>query len=77
MTAKELAKQSGVPLWKVYYVADKLGREPSVDEIVNWKRNRGRPPTKWKTAEESKRAFDDMFADINVLLDKLTNKKEN
>lgn len=52
MTAKELAKQSSVPLWKVYYVAEKLGREPSVDELVNWKRKRGRPPTKWEIEEK-------------------------
>lgn len=52
MTAKELAKESGVPLWKVYYVADKLGREPSVDELVNWKQKRGRPIKKWKTNQK-------------------------
>ncbi len=75
MTAKELAKQSGVPLWKVYYVADKLGREPSVDEIVNWKQKRGRPTTKWQKAE-NKKTFDDIFVD-RKLLDKLTIKKEN
>lgn len=75
MTAKELAKQSGVPLWKVYYIADKLGREPSVAELVNWKQKRGRPPTKWQKAEYEK-AFDDMFVD-RKLLDKLTIKKEN
>lgn len=77
MTAKELAKQSGVPLWKVYYVADKLGREPSVAELVNWKQRRGRPPTKWKTAEDCKKAFNDMFAESNALLEKLTIRKEN
>lgn len=47
MTAKELAKQSNVPLWKVYYVAQKLGRLPSVDELANWKKKKGRP-IKWK-----------------------------
>ena len=52
MTAKELAKQCNVPLWKVYYVADKLGREPSVDEIVNWKQKRGRPAMKWQIKEK-------------------------
>ena len=51
MTAKELAEKSGVKLWKVYYIADKLGRLPSADELVNWKRKRGRP-TKWKTNEK-------------------------
>jgi hypothetical protein len=54
MTAKELAEKSGVPLWKVYYVADKLGRLPSVDELVNWKQKRGRPPIKWQFVEEEK-----------------------
>lgn len=54
MTAKELAKQSGVPLWKVYYVGDKLGREPSVDELVNWKQKRGRPIKKWQNEKKQK-----------------------
>lgn len=52
MTPKELALQSAVPLWKVYYVANKLGRLPSVDEIVNWKQKRGRPVKKWKINEK-------------------------
>jgi hypothetical protein len=51
MTAKELAKESKVPLWKVYYVARKLGKLPSVDELLNWKQKRGRP-IKWKTKNE-------------------------
>ena len=51
MTAKELAKESKVPLWKVYYVARKLGKLPSVDELLNWKPKRGRP-IKWKTKNE-------------------------
>ena len=52
MTPKELAEQSGVPLWKVYYVANKLGRLPSVEELVNWKQPRGRPTKKWKITEK-------------------------
>ena len=51
MTPKELALQSSVPLWKVYYVANKLGRLPSVDELVNWKARRGRPLKNWKEKE--------------------------
>lgn len=54
MTAKELAELSAVPLWKVYYIADKLGREPSVEELVNWKPKRGRPLIKWKIKENKK-----------------------
>jgi sugar-specific transcriptional regulator TrmB len=77
MTPKELALQSAVPLWKVYYVASRLGRLPTVDELVNWKPKRGRPTKNWETAEEYKNAFDDMFAESNSLLDKLTSKKEN
>ena len=52
MTAKEVAEQSGLPLWKVYYVASKLGRLPSVGEIVNWKPKRGRPIKRWKIKEK-------------------------
>lgn len=50
MTAKEVAEKSKMPLWKVYYVARKLGRLPSVDEIVNWKQKVGRP-LKYTTKE--------------------------
>ena len=52
MTPKELALQSAVPLWKVYYIASKLGRLPSVDELVNWKPKRGRPIKKWEIKEK-------------------------
>lgn len=52
MTPKELSELSSVPLWKVYYIASKLGRLPSVDEIVNWKPKRGRPIKKWKIKEK-------------------------
>jgi hypothetical protein len=52
MTPKELALQSAVPLWKVYYVANKLGRLPSVEELVSWKKQRGRPTKNWKTSEK-------------------------
>ena len=51
MTAKELAEQSGVPLWKVYYVAYKLDRLPSVEELLSYKAKRGRP-LKWVKEEE-------------------------
>lgn len=76
MTAKEIAKQSGVPLWKVYYVANKLGREPSVEEVATWKQKRGRPATKWVKQDYSN-AFYNMFADSNALLENLKLKKEN
>lgn len=52
MTPKELALQSAVPLWKVYYIANKLGRLPSVEELVNWKAKRGRPTKDWATKEK-------------------------
>jgi hypothetical protein len=48
MTPKELALQSGVPLWKVYYVAKKLGRLPNVYELKSWKQRRGRPTKHWE-----------------------------
>lgn len=77
MTAKELANQSGVPLWKVYYIANKLGRPPTIKELLNWKPKRGRPPMKWEIVEQHKNAFDDIFAESNALLEKITIKKEN
>lgn len=75
MTPKELAKESGVKLWKVYYVAERLGRLPSVDELVNWKPKRGRPSTKWK--DEYANSFNNMFAESQSALAKLKIKKEN
>lgn len=52
MTPKELARKSGVPLWKVYYVANKLGRLPNVEELVNWEKKRGRPLKNWEEMEK-------------------------
>lgn len=52
MTPKELAEKSGEKLWKVYYVANKLNRLPTIEELANWKQKRGRP-IKWKTKEEN------------------------
>lgn len=52
MTPKELAKLSAVPLWKVYYIANKLGRLPSVDELSKWKPKRGRPLKNWQINEK-------------------------
>jgi hypothetical protein len=43
MTAKRLAELSGVTLQRVYYVARKIGRFPTIKEVQNWKQNRGRP----------------------------------
>ena len=48
MTAREIAEKSGVRLWKVYYIAEKLGKTngdlPSVEEVKNYAPNkRGRP----------------------------------
>lgn len=53
MTAKELAEKSGVKLWKVYYIAARLGRFPSVAEIVNYKARVGRPPKHYKYEEKN------------------------
>lgn len=76
MTIKELSLKSGLPLWKVYYVANKLGRLPSLDELAGWKPKRGRPPKNWGN-NETKNALDDMFGESIELLEKITLRKEN
>lgn len=48
MTAKEIAKESGVKLWRVYYVAEKLGRLPTVSEVKTYKGKNGRPPKNYR-----------------------------
>jgi hypothetical protein len=44
MTVREIAEQAKVAEWKIYYIAHQLGRLPTVDEVVNYKKRRGRPP---------------------------------
>ena len=48
MTAKEIAEKSGVKLWKIYYVAEKLGRLPTIEEAKTYKGKKGRPPKHFK-----------------------------
>ena len=43
MTVKELSEQADVSEWRVYQLARKLGRLPTVDEIMSRKGKRGRP----------------------------------
>lgn len=43
MTVKELAEETGVTEARVYQLAKKLGRLPTVDEIESRKGKRGRP----------------------------------
>lgn len=43
MTVKEIAEQANVPRWKVYYVRDRLGKVPTVDEVLNYHATKGRP----------------------------------
>lgn len=43
MTVKELAEKTNVTEWRVYQLAKKLGRLPTVKEIEERKGNRGRP----------------------------------
>ncbi len=43
MTAKEIAEKANVKLWKVYYIARKLERLPTVEEVKNYKGKVGRP----------------------------------
>jgi DNA-binding transcriptional regulator GbsR (MarR family) len=51
MTIKELAEETGVTERRVYQIAKKLGRLPTVVEIESRKGKRGRPK-KYKGGEE-------------------------
>ena len=49
MTIKELAKQTNVTERRVYQIAQKLGRLPTIKEIESRKGKRGRPKKyKWE-----------------------------
>ena len=43
LTAKQLSEITGKKLWKVYYVARKLNRLPTVEELLTYKGKVGRP----------------------------------
>ena len=43
MKPKEIAKQANCSVSRVYQVAKKIGRLPTVEEIANRKNKRGRP----------------------------------
>jgi soluble P-type ATPase len=43
MTVKELAETANVTERRVYQLAEKLGRLPTVDELMSRKGKRGRP----------------------------------
>ena len=51
MTVKELAEQANVTERRVYQMAKKLGRLPTIDEIESRKGKRGRPK-KYQTEDE-------------------------
>lgn len=48
MTAKEIAEQAGVKLSRVYYIAKRLGKLPSVRDVILYSAKRGRPPKNFK-----------------------------
>lgn len=51
MTVQELAEQANVTERRVYQMAKKLGRLPTLDEIESRKGKRGRPK-KYQTEDE-------------------------
>lgn len=51
MTVQELAEKTNVTEARVYQLAKKLGRLPTVEEIESRKGKRGRPP-KYKQEED-------------------------
>jgi hypothetical protein len=46
MNVKQIAEKAGVTTKRVYYIKDRIGHLPTVDEVKNYKaeRNSGRPP---------------------------------
>lgn len=52
MTVKELSQKCNVTESRVYQIAKRLGRLPTVEEIESQKGKRGRPP-KYITQEEN------------------------
>lgn len=52
MTIKQLAEQTNVTERRVYQIAEKLGRLPTVEEIESRKGKRGRPKKyQWENEE--------------------------
>lgn len=43
MTAREIAEKTNRPIWKIYYLKNKLGRLPTIEEVINYKPKRGAP----------------------------------
>lgn len=45
MNVKQIAEKAGVSIKRVYYIKDRLGHLPTVDEVKNYKPERkpGRP----------------------------------
>ena len=53
MTVQELAEQTNVTERRVYQIAKKLGRLPTIEEIEERKGKRGRPKKyKWEEDDE-------------------------
>lgn len=46
MNVKQIAEKAGVNVQRVYYIKNRLGHLPTVEEVKNYKANRksGRPP---------------------------------
>lgn len=44
MSVKQIAEKAGVKPARVYYIKDKIGHLPSVKEVKEYSRTRGRPP---------------------------------
>lgn len=52
MTIKQLAEQTNVTERRVYQIAEKLGRLPTIEEIESRKGKRGRPKKyQWENEE--------------------------
>lgn len=54
MNVKQIAEKSGVTPRRVYYIKDKIGHLPTVDEVKNYKpKNPPNRPPKYTLAENN------------------------
>lgn len=53
MNIKQIAEKAGVKASRVYYIKDRLGHLPTVEEVKNYKAIRTGRPSKYKLEEKN------------------------
>lgn len=51
MNVKQIAEKSGVNVCRVYYIKNRIGHLPTVDEVKNYKAPKRGRPNKFKLEE--------------------------